>query len=82
MNSLRKEYSLNQSQPGSKSKTLAAVRNVSFKVKPGEVFGLLGPNGAGKSTILNMLTRETGPTAGSVSAVHTDCRWCTDLAVM
>ena len=31
------------------------VNDVSFAVKPGEVFGILGPNGAGKTTILEML---------------------------
>lgn len=31
------------------------VNNVSFSVKPGEVFGILGPNGAGKTTTLEMI---------------------------
>lgn len=33
-----------------------AVRDVSFAIKKGEIFGLLGPNGAGKTTILRMIT--------------------------
>ena len=33
----------------------AAVRNVSFEVARGEIFGLVGPDGAGKSTIMRML---------------------------
>lgn len=33
-----------------------AVDNISFEVKPGEVFGFLGPNGAGKSTTLKLVT--------------------------
>ena len=32
-----------------------AVRDVSFSVKPGEIFGILGPNGAGKTTTVEML---------------------------
>lgn len=34
-----------------------AVRDVSFDVSPGEIFGLLGPSGAGKSTTQRVLTR-------------------------
>jgi ABC-2 type transport system ATP-binding protein len=42
-----------------------AVREISFDVAPGEVFGLLGPNGAGKSTTIGMLTTTVAPTSGS-----------------
>ncbi len=35
--------------------TFYAVKNVSFQVRRGEIFGLLGPNGAGKSTTFRML---------------------------
>ena len=34
-----------------------AVKDVSFTVSEGEVFGFLGPNGAGKTTTINMLAR-------------------------
>lgn len=69
---LRKEFTKNKSQqrccsPGQKAEIKTAVRNVSFAVDDGEVFGLLGPNGAGKSTVLNMMVAETGPTRGRVS---------------
>lgn len=35
---------------------LQAVKNISFSINKGEVFGLLGPNGAGKSTTINMMS--------------------------
>jgi len=41
-----------------------AVKDISFDVAPGEVFGLLGPNGAGKSTTVGMLTTTIAPTSG------------------
>ncbi len=45
----------------------AAVDDISFEVKKGEVFGLLGPNGAGKSTTLRILSTLARPTAGRAS---------------
>ncbi|MBY0375776.1 MAG: ATP-binding cassette domain-containing protein [Bryobacteraceae bacterium] len=41
-----------------------AVDEVSFRVKPGEIFGLLGPNGAGKSTTLRIIATLLAPTSG------------------
>jgi len=43
---------------------VAAVRDVTFAVAPGEVVGFLGPNGAGKTTTLKMLTGLLHPTSG------------------
>ena len=50
----------------SATQRMVAVKNLTFRVMPGEVLGLLGPNGAGKSTTLNMLTAEIIPDAGMV----------------
>ncbi len=44
---------------------VVAVNNISFQVKPGELFGLLGPNGAGKTTLINMLSTMMDPSGGS-----------------
>ncbi|GCE30244.1 putative ABC transporter ATP-binding protein YfiL [Dictyobacter alpinus] len=44
-----------------------AVRDVSFTIGKGEIFGLLGPNGAGKSTTINMLCGYLKPTSGDVT---------------
>ncbi len=41
-----------------------AVDDVSFEVKPGEIYGLLGPNGAGKTTCLRILSTVLRPTRG------------------
>jgi glycine betaine/proline transport system ATP-binding protein len=45
---------------------VAAVRDVSFDVAPGEVFVVMGLSGSGKSTLVRCLTRLIEPTAGSV----------------
>jgi ABC-2 type transport system ATP-binding protein len=41
-----------------------AVKDVTFTVHTGEIFGLLGPNGAGKTTLIRMMTTLTPPTSG------------------
>jgi ABC-2 type transport system ATP-binding protein len=51
-----------------------AVRNVSFQVREGEIFGLLGPNGAGKSTMIKMMVTLLKPSAGTVLIDGNDVR--------
>jgi ABC-2 type transport system ATP-binding protein len=46
---------------------LAAVRNVNFTARPGEVLGYLGPNGSGKSTTVKMVTGLLTPSSGMVT---------------
>lgn len=44
-----------------------AVRDVSFEVRPGEIFGLLGPNGSGKTTSIRVILDIYQPDSGSVT---------------
>ncbi|MBN9463502.1 MAG: ABC transporter ATP-binding protein [Burkholderiales bacterium] len=55
---------------------LAAVRGISFDVRPREVFTLIGPNGAGKTTLLNLISRLYQPTTGDI---HFDGHCITDM---
>jgi ABC-2 type transport system ATP-binding protein len=50
----------------------AAVSDLSFSVRPGEVLGLVGPNGAGKTTTLRSMAGIIPPTAGSVKIAGHD----------
>ena len=45
---------------------LAAVSDLSFAVRPGEIMGLVGPNGAGKTTTLRCVTGIIPATSGTV----------------
>jgi len=54
--SLRKHYG-----------NLEALREVTFEIKAGEVFGLLGPNGAGKTTTIEILEGLRQPDGGTVT---------------
>jgi len=54
-----------------------AVRDVSFQVREGEIFGLIGPNGAGKTTLTKIIATLIQPTEGEVTvkgfdSVHDD----------
>ena len=55
-----------------KQDTVEAVKDVSFEVKKGEIFGLLGPNGAGKSTTILMLTTLLQVTSGQAKILDLD----------
>ncbi|MFE7226403.1 glycine betaine/L-proline ABC transporter ATP-binding protein [Nocardioides sp. NPDC057577] len=49
-----------------KTGCVAAVKDISFDVQPGEVFVIMGLSGSGKSTLVRLLNRLIEPTAGSV----------------
>lgn len=51
-----------------------AVINVSFDVRPGEIFGLLGPNGAGKTSTLSAIEGLLKPTSGNIRVAGYDLR--------
>jgi len=46
------------------NKQLHAVKNVSFEIKKGNVYGILGPNGSGKSTTLGIVLNVVNKTSG------------------
>ena len=49
-----------------------ALKNVSFSIPKGEVFGFLGPNGSGKTTTVRLLNEILTPTSGSASILGYD----------
>lgn len=56
--------------------SIAAIKDVTFTVEPGEILGFLGPNGAGKTTTMRILTGYLPATEGTARIagkdVHTD----------
>lgn len=52
--------------------TVEAVKEISFEVNDGELFGLIGPDGAGKTTIFRILTTLLKPNSGDASVLGLD----------
>ncbi|MEJ7706586.1 MAG: betaine/proline/choline family ABC transporter ATP-binding protein [Nocardioidaceae bacterium] len=69
---------LPRSEMLAKTGCVAAVRDVSFEVAPGEVFVVMGLSGSGKSTLVRCLTRLIEPTAGTVSIDGNDMTSASD----
>jgi len=53
------------------------VRDLAFRVAPGEMVGLIGPNGSGKSTVIRALSRVISPLSGRMLVGGRDVlAWC------
>lgn len=66
------EYTVEADNLEKKYGNFYAVKNNTFKIKKGEIFGLLGPNGAGKSTSFKMMCGLSRPTKGSAKITGID----------
>ena len=53
----------------------AALQDVSFELRPGELAAIIGPNGAGKTTLLSILAGVLAPSEGEVSGSARDIGW-------
>jgi ABC-2 type transport system ATP-binding protein len=70
LNHLRVEYR----SAGAGQLKKIAVKDLSLRVNPGEVFGFLGPNGAGKTTTMNVLLGFVNATSGEASLFGVNVR--------
>ncbi len=61
-----KEYAIRWLQRRLEYRDLWALRDVSFQVGKGEIFGVVGANGAGKTTLLKVIARVLHPSEGRV----------------
>lgn len=57
------------------------IKDISFSIEEGEIFGFLGPNGAGKTTTIRMLVGLIKPTAGKISICGYDLKKDTENAL-
>ncbi|TCT16088.1 ABC-2 type transport system ATP-binding protein [Natranaerovirga pectinivora] len=55
-----------------KFKDKTAIKNMTFDIKEGEIFGFLGPSGAGKTTTIKILTAQLIATSGQVKVLGKD----------
>ena len=54
---------------------VAAVRDVTFGIQPGELVALIGPNGAGKTTLFNLISGMLSPDAGRILFDGEEISW-------
>jgi len=60
---------MRRERSGDSQRDFWALKDVSFRIEPGDSLGLIGPNGAGKTTTLKLLSNITHPTSGHIVAV-------------
>lgn len=53
-------------------KKVTALKDISLKIGPGEIFGLIGPDGAGKTTLFRILTTLSLADSGTASVCDLD----------
>ena len=70
--SLQKSYKRAMLEQPKQMAEFQAVKDVSFEVNQGEIFGILGPNGAGKTTTLEIIEGLKEPSGGSVKVLGLD----------
>ncbi|MCX7843421.1 MAG: ABC transporter ATP-binding protein [Clostridia bacterium] len=63
---MHKEAIIEVRELGKSFGRLQALKDLSFCIEKGEIFGLVGPNGAGKSTFISILTTLSKPTSGDI----------------
>ena len=77
---LHRDYITHRGVLHRRRETIHAVRDLSFTVRRGEIFGLLGQNGAGKTTTIKMLTTLLLPSSGTLRVLGYDA-FCQEKAI-
>lgn len=72
MNSVISVKNLKKIYIGNNKSSIEAIKDVSFSVEKGEIFGILGPNGAGKTTTLEIIEGLKTQTSGKVEVLGLD----------
>ena len=65
---------VNASGIGKKFEATQALKDISFEVTGGEIFGFIGPDGAGKTTLFRIITTLLLPDEGDLKVLGLDCR--------